>query len=560
MRRALPGIALLVVGALACGVMLFARLSHPLLWQDEGETVMFATRVLAYGYPRVHGERNVVNEFGAHAAAGVKEGPDAYIGKTWADFYLAAPAVRWAAGHSDPYAKTWRLRLPFAIAGALGLALFVWSVHPALGGGPRRALRFEGLFFLLCAVSISLLLHLREVRYYALLVLLTAGVIAVHLRYAVFGTLRFAPYAALQACLLLALFHVFHPAWIAATAVFGLERGVSAWRAVEPGPMRARRMARELLPFALAAVLVAPFLLFFETFQVAARFAANVGLSAQVYLENLATVSQHLLRHELLAPALVTRAAVVVLAAGDRHRIRAETSAARRTAALLGAFGLGYTLVVCLNPLIYERYFVVLSPVVTLVFLLDSSTLIRVLPRRALPLRRRALRAALVAALVALVSVTLLLRADAIRGRLAEIREPVRGPLDFVVPHLLERYPDPRELVIATNYEAHPLMYYLDSRVIVGLSLNNIARERALEPDVVIPRRGWPRGLVELRRFLARGRYAEESLPVRDTLFNNIPSLSRTPTTPEVHRFHTPVADPGAPGSLRVHHRERPPE
>jgi hypothetical protein len=560
MRRALPGIALVAVGMLACGVMLFARLSHPLLWQDEGETAMFASRVLTYGYPRVHGERNVVNEFGAHAAAGVKEGPDAYIGKTWADFYLAAPAVRWAASHSDPYAKTWRLRLPFALAGALGLALFVWSVRPALGAGPGRALRFAGLFFLLCAVSISLLLHLREVRYYALLVLVVAGVIAVHLRYAVFGTLRFAPYVALQACLLMSLFHVFHPAWAAATAVLGLERGIAAWRAHGSGPVRARRISRELLPFALAAVLVAPFLVFFETFQVAARFATDVGISARGYLENLATVGRHLLRHELLAPALLTRAAVVVLSAGDRHRIRAETSAARRSAALLGAFGLGYTLVVCVNPLVYERYFVVLSPIVTLVFLLDSGTLIRVLPRRALPGRRRALRGALVAALAALVGTTLSLRAEAILGRLDEIREPVRGPLDFLVPHVLARYPDTRELVIATNYEAHPLMYYLDSRVIVGLSLNNIARERALEPDVVVPRRGWPRGLVEVRRFLAGGRYAVEALPVRDTRFNNIPSLSRTPSTPEVHRFHTPISDPEAPGSLRVHHRQRPPE
>jgi hypothetical protein len=529
MRRDPTGIALLAVGMLACGVMLFSRLSHPLLWQDEGETVMFATRVLAYGYPRVHGERNVVNEFGAHAAAGVKEGPDAYIGKTWADFYLAAPAVRWARSQDDPYAKTWRLRLPFALAGALGLALFVWAVRPAIGGGALRARRFAGIFFLLCAVSISLLLHLREVRYYALLVLVTAGAIAVHLRYAVFGTLRFAPYAALQAGLLFALFHAFHPAWIAASAVLGLERGVSAWRALEPGPQRARRLAREL------------------------------GLSASGYVSNLATVFRHLLHQELLAPALVTRAAVVLLAAGDRHRARAETGTARRTAALLGAFGLGYALLVCANPLVYERYFVVLSPVVTLLFLLDGSTLIRVLPRRALPLRRRALRALLVAALAALVGANLLLRADAIRGRLAEIREPVRGPLDFVVPHVLERYPEPRELVVATNYEAHPLMYYLDSRVIVGLSLNNITRERALEPDVVIPRRGWPRGLVEVRRFLARGRYVEEALPVRDTLFNNIPSLSPSASTPEVHRFHTPVAAPGAPGSLRIHHREHPP-
>ena len=56
----------------------------------------------------------------------------------------------------------WRLRLPFALAGALGLALFVWAVRPAIGGGALRARRFAGIFFLLCAVSISLLLHLRE--------------------------------------------------------------------------------------------------------------------------------------------------------------------------------------------------------------------------------------------------------------------------------------------------------------------------------------------------------------------------------------------------------------
>ena len=306
--------------------------------------------------------------------------------------------------------------------------------------------------------------------------------LAVHLRYAVFGMLRFAPYAALQAGLLQALFHVFHPAWIAATAVLSVERGVAAWRAGEPGAARIRLVARELLPFALAAVLVAPFLIFFETFQVATRFAADVGLSVSGYLSNLAFVFRHLLSQELLAPALVARTAVVILAAGDRRRIRAETSAARRTAALLGVFGLGYTLVFCLNPLIYERYFVVLSPILTLAFLLDSSTLIRVLPRRALPLRRRALRTVLVAALAALVGVALVPRAESILGRLAEIREPVRGPLDFVVPHVLARYPEPRDLVIATNYEAHPLMYYLDSRVIVGLSLNNIARERASSP------------------------------------------------------------------------------
>ena len=80
-------------------------------------------------------------------------------------------------------------------------------------------------------------------------------------------------------------------------------------------------------------------------------------------------------------------------------------------------------------------------------------------------------------------------------------------------------------------------------RNIVGTNLNNIVRERSLDPDVVIPRRRWPRGQPELRSFLARGVYETEALPVRDIHFNNIPALSRSRSTPDVHRFRTATPD-----------------
>ena len=114
--------------------------------------------------------------------------------------------------------------------------------------------------------------------------------------------------------------------------------------------------------------------------------------------------------------------------------------------------------------------------------------------------------------------------------------------MDFVVEHLRERYPDPSQLVIATNYEAHPLMFHLGSRVIVGLAGNDLVAERELVPDVVIPRRRWPRRLPELARFLRRGEYEEVVLPVQDVHYNDIPSLSRWPSTPDPHRFETPLA------------------
>jgi len=168
MRRLRPEIGLLLLAVALFATLLFKNISYPLMWQDEGETAMFATRVLEYGYPRVHGPRNVLYEFGTNIALGVKEQFDAYIGTTWGHFYFAVPGVLWARSTGDFYAKTARLRIPFAAAGAFGVAIWALALTPVFGGDRRRALVFVASFFALTAGSISLLLHLREVRYYSL--------------------------------------------------------------------------------------------------------------------------------------------------------------------------------------------------------------------------------------------------------------------------------------------------------------------------------------------------------------------------------------------------------
>jgi hypothetical protein len=91
---------------------------------------MFGERVLEYGYPKVHGPRNVVYQFGPDIALGVKERFDAYIGTTWGHFYFAGPAC---AGPSrlSTLEKTARVRL-LALAGASG-SRSARSPAPALG-------------------------------------------------------------------------------------------------------------------------------------------------------------------------------------------------------------------------------------------------------------------------------------------------------------------------------------------------------------------------------------------------------------------------------------------
>ena len=546
MRRIGPETLLLLAGVALFAVLLGKHLAYPVLWQDEAETAMFATRVIEVGYPKVHGARNVLYEFGSNIAVGVKESADAYIGTTWGHFFYAVPGVLWAQAATDIYEKTLRVRLPFAFAGALGIAVWVLALLPIFRDRPRRACAFAGLFFLCAAVSVSLLLHLREARYYPLLILVVGAIAWVHLRVRVFGAKRGVGWGASLALLLTATFHIFFAAWFFLTALLGCDALAASWRA--RGDLEARR--REwigFVPLFVSALLVAPALVFFETFAIAASFREHFGFTLGGYLGNLGYFARHFWHYELLAPAIFCRTAVVGVAfAAQRRGVELGDETARRTATQLAAFIAGYVALSCANPLVYERYFVVLSPAVIGLFLIDSSTLLDAV-RRLAPGRARLAGGGAVAAIALLLVATSGPRVEAVRGRLLEISTPVRGPLDFVIARILEEVPEPAELVIATNYANHPLMFYLGSHVIVGTNLNNIVTERSLVPDVVVPRRRWPRGRSELRAFLARGDYRSEQLPVRDLHFNQTPALTRSSSIPDVHRFETAVPTDRAP-------------
>jgi hypothetical protein len=86
-------------------------------------------------------------------------------------------------------------------------------------------------------------------------------------------------------------------------------------------------------------------------------------------------------------------------------------------------------------------------------------------------------------------------------------------------------------------------MYYLGSHVIVGFSRSNIVADRELDPDILIPRRRWRSTLGEIWKFRDRGGYQAVPLDVRDLHYNNIPALSRSPSSPDPHRFETALPE-----------------
>ena len=84
-------------------------------------------------------------------------------------------------------------------------------------------------------------------------------------------------------------------------------------------------------------------------------------------------------------------------------------------------------------------------------------------------------------------------RVPELRGRVAELREPYRGPLDHVIPYLAAALPEPRRprdrdqlrgvlVTCSTCARRHVLGYYAPER----------ERDLAFVPDVIIPR-PWPR-------------------------------------------------------------------
>ena len=96
--------------------------------------------------------------------------------------------------------------------------------------------------------------------------------------------------------------------------------------------------------------------------------------------------------------------------------------------------------------------------------------------------------------------------------------------------------------MIATNYEAPVYMYYLRSRVLLGYTRTEKARDLMTRPDIIIPRMLWE-GRPLLHRFREKAAYQSVVFDVDDFPINNIPSLAESPIFEYSHQFRTRLAE-----------------
>jgi hypothetical protein len=522
-----------VAGMLIFTIGLFKHISYPLMWADESMTAVGAQRVLQFGYPKVHDGRNVFYDLRhSNPTLGIDAGTDAYIGGAgWGQYYFAAPFVVLSKSLDDLYAQTAALRVPFACAGLAGILLLLWTGTRSLPDRLSR-LAVAALFVVLLLPSVTLQLHLREVRYYSLQLLLTALALSVFTAFHFRAAISFRVYLVAVVCLVPLLFLTFSPAALGFSVSVGLYLA-GEWVVERFGGKRADHSTllkfRAVWPLMAGLVVVAPMAWFFRTATISGQLAEFYGFSFATYLEHLGVVFGYFARYDVLLFAV---AAKILLAFACRSLAAHEhLRTVLKVSLFLTLYCIVHALLIGKIPnRLFTRYFITLQPLLVLTSALD----LLLLSHYALNLQLRRRTAAITLVVVLLVgnigwaySRNLFF----IKERFHAIINQYRGVLDFVIPYLNENYADPSKLVIATNYEETSYIYYLGSRVIVGFlnpeTLLNPAKVMQERPDCVLYRSFWadPMARSMLMEFVARDKYVRISSPITNYGFNNIPEV-----------------------------------
>ena len=523
---------------LAFGVV--KNIGHPLLWNDEGETAMFARRVLDYGYPKVHDGKNVVYMMELpDRTAGIDLRRDAYIGSGWGHFYFGALGEMAARRVDDPYLKTALLRLPFALAGLAGIVLMAAAAAPLFG--PSRYHRRAAItaFFLLEALSVPLALHLREMRYYALVIFLAAAILFLYMRRTA-GRLRPGPYIVLTTAALWLLNMTFPAAFFPVLAALGIGEGAR----VLTRATNVQRAAGTLLPAGCACLLAVPTFLYFRTFSIAVQYAVLFPSTAATLKQEAFKVFRLFWTADWLPLILAVKTVSLVLWAvwrlggkkggflGPAERRKIAWSSGLTVYALLHAA----VVIRAAFPVTYDRYVIVLQPVFALILILDSAAVWGVLASIRPSSTKRAARLGFAGVLAILTVLTGAEKSRLLRERAYELFHAPVGPMDTIVDFIRSRYPNPEHLVIATNYEEPVLMYYLGSRVIFGYVGNNLEADRKAIPDVIVLRRRSAPTNGEFIKLLGKAGYRPVEIRIEDSWTNTSPEVSPGDIR---HRFRT---------------------
>jgi hypothetical protein len=538
---------------------LLKNISYPLFWADESMTVMGGVRVLEYGYPKVHDGKNVFYDLlHPDTSLGIDKKTDAYIGgANWGQYYFAAPGIRLAEMSDDIFTKTAIIRVPFALIGLTGLALFAFLTMQFFHTKLSKT-GFLTFFVFLELISVPLVLHLREARYYPLAIFFTALTVFVYAQYRILERTKYLKYAILLTVSLFLLFVTFSPVYfifLAAILIFEslifvkhlffrYVKRPEAGPAAPPQNGALKNYVSYVLPLIFSMIIIYPLTVFFKTFHIAREMAIhNTKMfftdETGMVRANFEVMWRFFSSSDLIYLAILLKICLLVCyllkSAGkslppfDRARVVFSN--------FLTIFFIVYFVSIVRIPNFpFTRYFIPLQPVLALIIILDIAVLYAFISQYESRLMAYA-RGFLLIIVAGFIMFNISNNLNNLKGHLYEVSHQYRGPLDHVIPFIKERYTNTSDLVIATNYEETSFMYYLDAKVTVGYVGNNLEEDIRTRPDIIVYRKLWQNFRGIFTNFILHNAYERITFPVFDISVNNIPELNWRP--PFNHRFQT---------------------
>jgi hypothetical protein len=562
--RSSQGHVLTVVVCLLCSlflVSLFKNISYPLLWADESMTAMEGKRVLEYGYPKVHDGKNVVYDLRhSNPRLGIDEKTDAYIGgANWGMYYVAAIAVKVAQISNDVFTKTAILRIPFALAGLIGLVIL--GLLGAEFFDSRSSKKgFWVLFAFFELISISLVLHLREARYYPLTLFLTSLVIFTYTQHRIQKKAKYSTYVVLLTLSLFFLFVTFSPGYFIFLIAIPLYESIGFVKDlfskhIKKTDQIVQGMASSpnkpfkyylqgLLPVILSLIAVSPLISFFKTFYIAGEMAKFnfllFGISKwNMYLYNLSIIWRYFTSFDFIYLMIFLKFCLLlsIIRLGVREISSSDIRKLMFSNFLTVIFIVYFFGIARIPNFPFTRYLIPLQPVLAVMVIVDTFLIFNLISIR-LPQVGKYFKVILLMVFVGFILNHIGNNIEYIKGHVYELSYQYKGPLDYLIPFIKDTYGDTEKLVIATNYEETSFMYYLKSKVIIGYVGNNLEEDMKMAPDIIIFRKGWrnlsPKIFMD---FFMRHRYQRVSFPVVDYKVNNIPELNLSPEYQ--HQFRT---------------------
>ncbi len=544
------GLTILFTGSI------FKNLSYPLFWSDEADTAIYGQQVLKYGLPTIHDEKNYIYNGDPYSLRIIHDNKEVSVFNGWAIYYWAALAVKFAGATQDIYAKTVIIRGMFSVLGILGIIILPLLVLGAFRKHLRLFWLMVSVYLLLEICSTSLSLHLRQARYYPMVILWVNLILALYIRQVMIKPLGTTTYMILQVLLLVVLYNTFFPVFylvIAGLLVFEVlllvmrfpyQYQPGAWQETAHLTLKDRLTALvgRSWVLGLAFLFCIPLGQFYKVSVITDKMSTQLGFDSAQYLVNLQDIMTFFVKQEFLLLAICLK--ILAFASWMKwpanrdlfaHRIRAM-------ATLLLLIVVVSILGMARSPYLYERMYIYLQPLLMLMMLLDAA-LIYTMPgkeRKTVWGKKLQFGAAIFAAL--LVMQSLWFKAPHWKGYWHELTHRYKGTLDYIIPFIQSHYKNPEKLIIATNYEEFTYMFYLGCRTIIGY----INRPNSLQenPDIVVYRKG--RGQNEnsttFDNILQRDQYKRIGFPVFDNLVNNIPQLYPSDKFPEHHLYQTRLA------------------